>query len=78
MVKNNLVYGNRNYGVQLYPSGSDNVIAYNTIVGNGITTGKSGIVLGGSVSMTGNRIVFERHFFQWRLGCSRVRLERFL
>ena len=57
VVRNNLVYGNRNYGIQLYPRGSDNLIAYNTIVGNGVTTGKSGIVLGGSTLMTGNRLV---------------------
>ena len=57
VVRNNLIHGNRHYGVQMYPSGSDNVLAYNTIVGNGIITGKSGVVLGGSDSMTRNRIV---------------------
>jgi Right handed beta helix region len=56
-IRNNLVYGNRTYGVQLYPIGSNNLVAYNTIVGNGVTTGKSGIVLGGSSLMVGNRLV---------------------
>jgi len=56
-VRNNLVYGNHNYGIQLYPSGSYNLVAFNTIVGNGVTTGKSGIVLGGSSGMVGNRLV---------------------
>ena len=47
IVVNNLIYGNNNYGVHIYPSADQIVVAYNTIVGNGTTTGKSGIHVGG-------------------------------
>jgi len=50
VVMNNLVYGNHNYGIQRYPQGSDSVIAYNTVVFNGLTTGKSGMVIGSESS----------------------------
>ena len=48
VVVNNVIFGNHDYGIQRYPSGSDAVIAFNTIVSNGLVTGKSGIVLGGT------------------------------
>ena len=67
VVQNNLVYENHNYGIHRWPEGNDALIAYNTIAFNG----SSGIILGGSNAMTGNRIVSNVIAFNGRFGISR-------
>src|SRR5438034_8740295 len=58
VVRDNLFYGNHNYGIQAYPYITNSVFEYNTVVQNGLTTGKSGVIIGSDDGCTVSGITF--------------------
>jgi len=69
VVKNNLIYDNHDYGIQVYPYARDSDLAYNTVT----TNGRAGLVIGGSgrgpsgtgvagITMVGNIFAFNTTF----------------
>jgi hypothetical protein len=53
LIANNIITGNKAYGIQLYPQAVSVIVASNTIVGNG----RSGIILGGEATTSSHNVI---------------------